>query len=237
MLVIGIDTSGKTASCALCDGETVLAVSSVATARAHSQVILPMVKRLLTDSGREISEVEGYAVVTGPGSYTGLRIGIGAVKGLCMGSGKGCAGVSALEAAARNFAGSESTVCVCMHARQELYYGGFFRTHTSGAVDRLSEDMLIPLEELAQRAADMSGDVPVICAGDGSGALAAAGRIILAERSQDTDRLRAAPAYMNSPNPVGIVMSALASGFRSPEELEAEYMSVTKAEKDLNGQT
>lgn len=226
MLIIGIDTSGKTASCALCEDERVLAQSTLATARAHSQVILPMVKRLLTDSGRDISEVDGYAVVTGPGSYTGIRIGIGAVKGLCMGSGKVCAGVSALEAAARNFAGSESTVCACMHARQELYYGALFRTHTDGSVDRLSPDMLIPLAELADKTVRLAESVPVICAGDGSAALTEAA---------GCGNVKAAPVYLNSPDPVGVVMSGIAAGFHSHEELTAEYMSVTKAEKELEG--
>ena len=191
-----------------------------------------MVKRLLLDSGRQIGEIDGFAVVTGPGSYTGLRIGIGAVKGLCMGSGKGCAGVSALEAVAWNFSGSESTVCACMHARQNLYYGAFFKTHAGGGVTRLASDRLIPLEELAVQAA-MSDGEPVICAGDGGRAVAEAASTCGIAAGGRNANIQAAPLYMNRPSPVGIAMSAIAGGFYSPEELAAEYMSITKAEKDL----
>lgn len=125
LLVIGIDTSGKTASCALCTEDAVLAQNTFVTKLTHSQVILPMVKKMLEDSGKKLEEIDGFAAVSGPGSYTGLRIGISAVKGICFALDKPCAGVSALESLAYNFSGTDTVICSVMHARQNLVYSAF----------------------------------------------------------------------------------------------------------------
>ncbi|MCM1577622.1 MAG: tRNA (adenosine(37)-N6)-threonylcarbamoyltransferase complex dimerization subunit type 1 TsaB [Ruminococcus sp.] len=223
MLILGMDTSGKYAACGVWENGRLMGETSVFTRRAHSQVILPMAKRLLTECGKEIAGVDGYAVVTGPGSYTGLRIGIGAVKGLCMGSGKGCYGVSALEAIAANFCGV--TVCAVMHARQDLYYGAFFEVSFSGEIKRLCADRIIPLTELAkearERAAD-SGQV-IICSGEGCEEVAEAAG----------ENVYTPPEEMRRPSVGGICRIAAERGFYEPEKLQAEYMQVTKAEKDL----
>ena len=80
MLMLGIDTSGKTASAALYEDGIMLGQTSVYTSKTHSQVILPMVKKIMSDCGRELSQLTDISVSSGPGSYTGIRIGIAAVK-------------------------------------------------------------------------------------------------------------------------------------------------------------
>lgn len=230
MLIIGMDTSGKYASCGLCEDGRLLGEVCIGTRRAHSQVILPMAKRLMEDCGKDIGDIDGFAVVTGPGSYTGLRIGIGAVKGLCFGSGKLCGGVSALEAIAANFCGG--VVCAVMHARQELYYGAFFEVDMNGGIKRLCGDVdrIIPLDELAAEARELAFErkVSVICAGEGCEDIVKA-----ANASPRGQALFAAPENMRRPCPVGICRIAERQGLYAPEELAAEYMQVTKAEKDL----
>ena len=103
MKILAIETSGKTASVAITEDETLLWEKNVVTKLTHSQVILPMVKQALEDTSLDFSDFDCVAVANGPGSYTGLRIGIGAVKGICMGQpGLKCAGVSTLLGLAYN---------------------------------------------------------------------------------------------------------------------------------------
>ncbi len=224
MLVMGIDTSGKTASCALCSEEAVLAQSSFVTRLTHSQVIMPMCKRLLEDAGKTLSDVDKFAVADGPGSYTGLRIGISAVKAMSFALGKQCAGVSSLESLAYNFAGTDSRVCAVMHARQELVYSAFFDTLSSGTVRRLSEDRIISLSDLARELKDLCKEKRVICAGDFSGETAA---------WCQSDNIIAAVPSLNAPLASSLCYAAMAQGFADPSLLSARYLQITKAEKDL----
>lgn len=238
MLILGMDTSGKYASCALLEGEQMLGEISICTKRTHSQIILPMAKKLIEDCGKSIGDIDGFAVVTGPGSYTGLRIGIGAVKGLCLGSGKPCSGVSALEAVACNFRGSQSIVCALMHARQELYYTAFFRAERSGKVVRLCPDKISSLTKLAAEIREWAfGGNAVICAGDDCEKIAAAASLKttenITEEIPEEAGIYPAPPNMCRPSPSGICIIAEAMGFHDPEELNADYMQITKAEKDL----
>lgn len=223
MLVIGIDTSGKTASCALCSEEAVLAQNTFVTRLTHSQVILPMVKKMLSDAGKSLADIDGFAAVSGPGSYTGLRIGIAAVKGICFALDKKCAGISALESLAYNFSGTDSTVCAVMHARQDLVYTAMFETSADGKVSRLSDDEIITLGELTARLSDFS-DGKIICTGDYSAETV---------KAADNENIIAARPALNAPLASSLCYAAMAHGFGSPDGLNAEYMQITKAEKDL----
>lgn len=224
MLVIGIDTSGKTASCALCDEDRVLAQNTFVTRLTHSQVILPMVKDMLKSADKALSDIDGFAAVSGPGSYTGLRIGISAVKGICFALDKKCTGISALESLAYNFSGTDSLVCSVMHARQELVYTAFFRTETNGSVIRLSDDRIIAENELAIELERFAGNEKVICAGDYSRQMSALA---------DNGNVFAAAPHLNAPLASSLCYAAMKKGFSSPDRLNAEYMQITKAEKEL----
>ncbi len=224
MLVMGIDTSGKTASCALCSEDTVLARNTFVTKLTHSQVILPMVKKMLADAGKSLSDIDGFAAVSGPGSYTGLRIGISAVKAICFALDKKCAGISALESLAYNFAGTDTTVCSVMHARQNLVYTAFFRTSSDGIVTRLTDDVIITLDELSARLNERAAAGKIICTGDYSAETVSA--------AANGNVLKAAPA-LDAPMATSLCYAAMAHGFDTAEKLCAEYMQITKAEKDL----
>ena len=216
LLVIGIDTSGKTASCALCTEDAVLAQNTFVTKLTHSQVILPMVKKMLEDSGKKLEEIDGFAAVSGPGSYTGLRIGISAVKGICFALDKPCAGVSALE--------SLAVICSVMHARQNLVYSAFFESDYLGNVERLSKDEIITVEELASRLNECARKGAVVCTGDYSAE---------AVKAADNEMVFRAAPLLNSPLASSLCFAAMKKGFSSPDCLNAEYMQITKAEKDL----
>lgn len=227
MLILGIDTSGKTASCALCTEDTVLAQNTFVTKLTHSQVIMPMCKKMLSDAGKTLSDVEGFAAVSGPGSYTGLRIGIAAVKGLCFGLDKKCAGVSSLMSLAYNFRGIsplDSIICPVMHARQELVYNAFFKAD-NGNIIREREDGITPVKQLAEELSSLSQNV--ILTGDYAEAL-------YDMLKSKCSHISLAPPPLRAPLASSLCYAAMDMGFFSPDELNAEYLQITKAEKDLN---
>ena len=141
LLILGIETSGKTASVALCDESKVIAQNTIYTKLTHSQIILPLCKRLLADAGTELSQVDRIAVSAGPGSYTGLRIGIAAVKAMGYALNKECAGISSLESLAYNAANCGYIICTVMKARLDLVYTASFTGDE--APSRLTEDRIL----------------------------------------------------------------------------------------------
>lgn len=164
-MILGIDSSAISAGCALVENEKIIAEEFLNTRHTHSETLLPMVKTMLQSAGVRLSDVERIAVTAGPGSFTGLRIGISAVKGLCMGAEKPCVGVSTLEAIAYNFIGIDGIICACMDARCKQVYNALFRSE-NGVITRLCEDRAVTLEELS---GELSGyNEKVILAGDGA---------------------------------------------------------------------
>lgn len=148
MLILGIDTSGKVASCAVADNEKILCEKILYTKLTHSQVILPMVKEVLDDCGLGFDDLDGIAVANGPGSYTGLRIGIAAVKGICMGAPHiKCAGISTLESLAYNCSAFQGKIIPVMKARPKIVYAGEYLSE-NGSITRLSEDRVCPSDQM-----------------------------------------------------------------------------------------
>ena len=125
--ILGLDTSGKVASCAILDTEAgiLLGERSVYTTRTHSQTMLPMCISLLGECGMTEADVDCYAVSVGPGSYTGIRIGLAAVQGMAMVRDVPCIGVSTLEAMASRIFPARHILSV-MHARSDLFYSAWF---------------------------------------------------------------------------------------------------------------
>lgn len=138
--ILAIDTSAAAASCAVCEDGVVLGESYVSRKLTHSQTILPMVEDLLKNCRLTVSEMDGFAVAAGPGSFTGLRIGISAVKALAFAEGKPAAGVSTLQALAYNLMGVSGIVCAVMDARCGQVYSGVFQGKDCGMVRLLDDD-------------------------------------------------------------------------------------------------
>ncbi len=160
MLTIALDTTADTASVAAVNNGRVLGVFTVNGRLTHSETMLPMLERLLECLAIKPENVELYAVTEGPGSFTGVRIGVAMVKGLAFASGKPCVGVSSLESLARNLDGLDGTVVPVMDARRSQVYCAIF-SHGK----RLLDDSLLPLSELAERLKDISE--PLYFVGDG----------------------------------------------------------------------
>lgn len=186
-MILGIDSSAITAGCALCEGDKIIAEEFLNTKHTHSQTLLPMVESMMSRAGVTLADVEAIAVTAGPGSFTGLRIGIAAVKGMAMGAGKPCIPVSTLEAIAYNLRGTDCTVCCAMDARCGQVYNALFESK-NGVITRLCEDRAIKAVDLIAELDGISGRV--ILAGDGAELLykAADGRFRLAEYPQRYQR-------------------------------------------------
>lgn len=165
MLILAFETSAKAASAALLENGTLLAESYQNTGLTHSQTLLVMAQALLRQCGKTVSDVTAVAVAAGPGSFTGVRIGVAAAKGFAWGAQLPCYGVSTLESMALSLGIWEGTVCACMDARRAQVYNALFRAE-QGRLHRLSPDRAISLAQLGQELSQLEG--PVFLVGDGS---------------------------------------------------------------------
>ena len=164
MKILAFDTSAKTASVAVCEGGNILGVSNIENGLTQSELVLPMAEALLSQLKMSFADVELYAVTVGPGSFTGVRIGVSTVKGLAFGRDIPCAPVSTLEALAENAAGLTGLIVPCMDARRGQFYTATFAATAEG-ISRMTPDRAISAEELAEELRSYEGDIYIT--GDG----------------------------------------------------------------------
>lgn len=146
MLILALDTSGKLASAALLQDGKLLASETRDSMLDHSRTLLPMCSDLLAAHGLTLKDIDLFAAVIGPGSFTGVRIGCAAVKGYAWSLGKPCVGISSLLAGAWMHP-EQGLVCASIRARQSESYYAIFR-RTEDGVERLSEDTVTSDEEM-----------------------------------------------------------------------------------------
>ena len=161
-MLLSMDSSAVTASVALTDGDEIIKSEFVNSGLTHSETLLPMITRVM--DGRKYSELDGIAITAGPGSFTGVRIGVATVKGLAFNDDIPCYSVSTLEAIAYNFVDKNAVVCAVMDARRMQFYNALFRVH-NGKVERLCDDRAISIEDLRN---ELKQYDKVIIAGDGA---------------------------------------------------------------------
>lgn len=165
MLILAFETSAKAAGVALHDGQKLLAESYQNSGLTHSQTLMSMAQDLLRNCQKSVSDVTHVAVAAGPGSFTGVRIGVAAAKGFAWGAELPVYGVSTLEAMALGLGACDGYVCPCMDARRSQVYNALFRAR-GGELERLTEDRAISLEDLKRELEKLDG--PVFLVGDGS---------------------------------------------------------------------
>lgn len=165
MKILAFESSATAASVALCEGETLLAQNFQNTGLTHSQTLLPMAEALLSGCGLRLEDVELLGVSAGPGSFTGLRIGVAALKGLAWAKDLPCAACSTLASMAWNAVGLTGEICAVMDARREQVYNARFRSDGEG-VTRLCPDRAISLEEVAKELREAGGTPWLV--GDGA---------------------------------------------------------------------
>ncbi len=201
MKILAMDTSGPVAGVAILrDGQLAYEAAAV-NKMTHSVSMMPMVEEALTRSGLDIGDVDLFAVVTGPGSFTGVRIGVSAVKGMAHGAGKPCIGVVALEARAAGLWNTKGIICPIQDARAGQVYGAAFRAGMPPV--RLLADMAEKLPDFIQKVlAVAETDEPLVFLGDGVAPYQNAIQEILGERALF------APAHCRFLRPSSVAMLA-----------------------------
>lgn len=229
MKILAIDTSALVATAALCDDEKLIAVYSQKAGMTHSQTMLPIIKNIMDNTETNIDDVDMIAVSEGPGSFTGIRIGIATVKGLAFGKNKICIGVSTLEAMARTIADfcTDAIICPVMDARRNQLYNAVFEMR-GGKLLRLTEDRMIEAPTLAKELDTM--DRPVYFVGDGYDIMA----------KMKLSYQRETPVACRWQNGYGVAMAALALYNNTEDKsiftdrmLRPEYLRLPQAEREL----
>lgn len=226
MKILALESSASAASAALCEDETLLAQSFLNSGLTHSQTLLPMAEQLLASYGCRVSELDLIAVAAGPGSFTGLRIGVSTAKGLAWAAGLPCAGCSTLASMAWNLCGFEGEVCAAMDARRHQIYNARFRV-SGQRLERLTPDRAIALEDLA---AELAGcQTPQLVVGDGA-------QLCLAALNEAGIPALLAPENLRLQSAWGVAREALelvrAGQTVSPNELRPVYHRLSQAERE-----
>lgn len=164
-MILAFETSAKAASVALMEDGVLLGESYQNTGLTHSQTILQMAQDLLCTCGKSAQDVTAIAVAAGPGSFTGVRIGVAAAKGFAWGKEIPCYGVSTLEAMAENLNVYDGYVVPCMDARRSQTYTAIFRA-TAGKLERISDDSAISVADLGEKLKNC--EKPIFLVGDGA---------------------------------------------------------------------
>ncbi len=227
MKILALDSSAVTASVAVLDHTKVIAELYSHSGLTHSETLMPMVDTALRMAGCPADTLDLLAVTQGPGSFTGLRIGIACVKGMAAGLQKPCMGISTLLCIARAYSGGEGIVCACMDARCGQVYYALFRAFTGG-IERLTPDSADAIEALLPQLQAWSA--PVYFVGDGAALCYEA----LGERLTDA---RLAPPNLRYLRAANVALAAYESydpgEDYAPGRLQPLYLRLPQAEREL----
>lgn len=226
MLILAFETSAKAASVALLDQTHLLGESYQNTGLTHSQTLLSMAEDLLKQCDKAVTDVTDVAVAAGPGSFTGVRIGVAAAKGFAWGRDLPCYGVSTLEAMAEGLGVWEGFVCPCMDARRSQVYNALFYVNR-GESERIREDCAISLAELKEDLLGRQG--PIFLVGDGAS-------LTYETLSGEIPNLVLPPEHRRHQRAAGVALLAakqIAAGIQGDGSiLTPNYLRLSQAERE-----
>lgn len=222
MLVLALESSAKAASVALMQDDALICQYSQCSGLTHSRTLLPMVEDMLKNSDTILADADLIAVAHGPGSFTGIRIGVSTVKGLAWASDKKCVGVSTLAAMAWHGVSAGGLVCPVMDARRSQVYNALFEIK-DGCPERLCADRAIALAELAAELKAKNREVFLV--GDGA--------VISYEYLKNEGiACRVAPQNLLYQSAWGVGMEALRSKSGTANDLLPVYLRLSQAERE-----
>lgn len=227
MKILSIECSACPASVAITENGKVIAGSYINVKLTHSQTIMPMISSLLSAAKTDISEIEGIAVSAGPGSFTGIRIGISILKGLALPNNLPTVGVSTLAAMAEGFKGQNAVVCCVMDARCNQLYNALFDVNGS-EIKRICEDRALLISELYDEISRIKDKKIIIC-GDGAD--------LFYEHIKELENVEKAPEHLKYQNAVGVGFAA-EDDFKNKNTVTADkllpiYLRLPQAEREL----
>lgn len=226
MKILALDCSAGPASAAVIEDGKILSSSFVNVKLTHSQTLLPMVKNTLDAALLNLSEIDAFAINNGPGSFTGIRIGISAVMGLALAEKKPCIEVSTLLSIAQLFKNQNCVVCAAMDARCNQVYNALFRIE-NGIITRLCEDRAVMVDEVA---AELEGfNENILIAGDGA--------TLFEKFAKSREKVNIADEPLRFQHACGVALAAeeaAKSGKTvSPDQLRPFYLRLPQAEREL----
>ena len=222
MLTLAFESSAKAASVALCDGDMLISQYTQCSALTHSRTLLPMAEDMLKNAELTMRDIGLFAVAHGPGSFTGIRIGVSAVKGLAWALEAPCVGVSTLEAMAWHGVAAGGLICPVMDARRAQVYNALFEI-VDGKPVRLTKDRAISLAELSDELKTL-GREPFLV-GDGAG---------ITEKflRENGVPCRVAPENLVWQSAWGVAMAALDKTPGTADDLLPVYLRLSQAERE-----
>ena len=225
MLILGIDTAAAPCCAAVYDTDKQQTLGSfvINNKLTHSVTLMPVVSDLLRNSGITTEDIDLFAVANGPGSFTGLRIGISAVKGMAFAASKPCAAVSTLEAMAYNVAMCDGVVCASIDARCNQVYTATF-LNDNGTVTRLTDEECLKADELAARLSEY--DVDIILVGDGA-------QLVKKAADEQGVNTRLAPDPLRFQTGYGVCLAAMNAERIPHEQLMPMYLKLPQAQREL----
>ena len=228
MTILAFETSAKAASAALCREGVLLGETYQNTGLTHSQTLLSMAESLMASCGVTPADIDAVGVAAGPGSFTGVRIGVAAAKGFAWGRELPLCGVSTLEAMALTLGVWEGTVCCVMDARRNQVYNALFRAE-GGSITRIREDRAISLRELESDLQNLQE--PIFLVGDGS-------ILCYNTLSENVPSLVLPPEHRMHQRASGVALAAMrmiAAGEKTDgAELTPNYLRLSQAERERN---
>lgn len=228
MKILAVDTSATAASVAVAEENKLIGEFSINTALTHSQTLMPMVEELLKNTGLSVNDIDAVAVNAGPGSFTGVRIGVAAVKGIAFPKNLPCVSVSTLESMAYNMLGNDCIVCSVMDARCSQVYNALFRVNGC-SVTRMTDDRALSLTDLKNELQNINEKV--ILVGDGS--------VLCSEfLGEELENIMIAP-FNNRIQTASSVAYAAFEKINNGETLKADelmpvYLRLPQAQRELN---
>lgn len=230
MLILSLDSTALTASVALSDDDKFLAGVTLNIGNKHSTTLLPSVKFVMEQAGKSVNDVDLFAATAGPGSFTGVRIGVATVKGLALGRNVPCIGVSSLETMAKGVSAPDGLVCAMINARRDRYFAAYFSVE-QGEVVRLTEDDTLDGADIEVYLRGYSGKIRLV--GDGA-------EIFLSSHS--VENAVPVPEVLKYPNAyyAGVIARNIydaaseeeCAGFTA-DVLRPEYLRQPQAEREL----
>lgn len=229
-IVLAVDTSAKPVSCAIAQDDRILGSFYANNGLTHSQTLMPMIEHLLSVTGVTVEQLDAIAVNAGPGSFTGVRIGVSAVKGIAFTNNTPCISVSTLESMALQVAAAPGTlICGAMDARCQQVYTALFTKDDAGKTVRLTNDAALTLTELKALLSEHNKSVVLV--GDGS-------ELCYKTLKDSVPQISLAPAAVRYQSACGtalIAVEKLEQGETiSAEALLPEYLRLPQAERELN---